>query len=322
MPRYNTRRTRKRTRRRRGRNKQRKNLVDEFTFRYLQNIPVNKMSSDFLYSISQINFSPLGAYTKSWFTNKALGYDMYRVKHINVTATPGSNFGIDQRGQCNIFTRYDPAYNELPNAVASSTELMFASNTKQFNFGRNSKLNILSGAPKVKRTSGSTSSNPLLPSNLQWYNTSDLLNTNLQNRWNLGTVFVTLPLPPGGYDSEHLTTISLIVTAKVEFKLLKGPISADETMISFMNDYTPAETVTDNQITYDLTQTDTELRTGLLTGLLFPIDVLSINVGNIGFTATGAVLHGIKFRRQLDMKYFEVIATEDSNVYANEYTHT
>jgi len=139
------------------------NVTQNFTLRYLETVTIDQPSEKFNFSLHQVNFSPLGSYTKHWMLSKAEGYDMYKVRNINVKASPGHNLDISKRAQVNMFSRYDPTYNELPNSLAGSTELMFASNTRQQNFGKDGKILLISGTPKLKRTSGSTASNPFYP---------------------------------------------------------------------------------------------------------------------------------------------------------------
>lgn len=279
------------------------NVTHNVTFRYLQNVVLDQTSEDFNFAIELVNFSPLGNYTKSWMLTKAEGYDKYRVRNINVKASPGKNLDISRRAQTLMFSRYDPTYNELPNTLAGSTEIMFASNTRQQNFGKDGKVLLISGTPKLKRTSGSTASNPLLPVNLQWYNTSDLLNTNLQNRWNLGTVFFTTPKTTG----DHIS-VTLIVTVSVDFRMRKGPININ--VNSLGNE-------TDSNL-YDLLVTEDQLRTNLLSGIYFPIDLKNINISNIGHSVTGDDLLGVQFRTEHDQKVYEITTTQSPQLYCQE----
>jgi hypothetical protein len=256
--------------------------------------------------VQNLDFTPMGNLTKEWFSHKVDQYDRYRVSRIQTTASAGSNTTADNRPRIHIFARYDAAYHEIPATLTGANKLLFSNNAIHKTLGPMGIVRLVSGAPKLKRTSGSSANNPLLPSGLQWYNTSDLQNTNLQNRWNLGNILIVGPkgLHPTVDDED--VKITLMHTIDVEFKARRARnfTSAIETFLNI-----------DDSVQYDLELTEDELKQGLLTGSLFPIDVKGINIVNIGTTVTGDDLLAIQVRRQSDMVVFEVAFTADSKCF-------
>nr|QYV43034.1 MAG: capsid protein [Tombusviridae sp.]QYV43035.1 MAG: capsid protein [Tombusviridae sp.] len=69
--------------------------------------------------------------------------------------------------------------------------------------------------------------------------------------------------------------------------------------------------------TYDLSFSDCHLRINLLTGKWFPIDVLGVNIGNIGYHIDPEELIGLKFRD--DGQVYVVVDNVDTLLHANKF---
>lgn len=195
---------------------------DEAVIRYFEVRALDQLTADGknAFTARAFNFNPLGSFTRDWVFNKADSYESYRISNITVTATPYTNLHTNMC-QVNFYSRYDPFYNETDNDVDGSKQILFSDNTRFHTFLPRGFCTLFNGAPKLKRTSGSTDTSPLLPSNLQWYNTSDLWNNNLQNRWNLGTYLANGPAETKDYE------FRLCARVTFKFRGRKGPNFAD-----------------------------------------------------------------------------------------------
>jgi len=98
------------------------------------------------------------------------------------------------------------------------------------------------------------------------------------------------------------------VTVSVDFKMRKGPLST--AIVDLSN--------RDDAIQYDLELSENDLKNGLLAGTYFPIDLKGISIGNIGSSVTGDQLLGVQFRRQSDMKTFEITSTASPDLFCEE----
>lgn len=236
--------------RRKNRNQTRKQkrnrfAEDEAVIRYFEIQKLDQITLDGTnaFTARAFNFNPLGSFTRDWVLNKADSYESYRVSNITVTATPYSDLDQNNINQVNFYSRYDPFYNETNNDVDGSKQILFSDNTRFHTFLPRGFCVLFNGSPKLKRTSGSTETSPLLPNNMQWYNTSDLWNTNLQNRWNLGTYLATGPA--------ETTDCSFRLCARVTFKFRgrKGPNFAD-TINRGIEWMVPIESFENNEVTH------------------------------------------------------------------------
>jgi hypothetical protein len=111
----------------------------------------------------------------------------------------------------------------------------------------------------------------------------------------------------------------IYITCKIIVQLRGRKASGSNAVLGNENLTDVTNEPTKDEPTYDLTDTQDNLRNNLLTGAYFPIDVKGFNIGNIGHTVVDDQLIGIQFRIQSTQTYYEIHAASEGSFHADTF---
>jgi hypothetical protein len=214
-------------------------------------------------------------------------YEQYRIRKVLIRAQVGKGYTNDKRIQTLVGCRVD-VDKQLTAATVANVQSINASENciiKTFT----ERGNILLARYRPQCRVNTTASLPILPNQLQFYPIGDA-DTHI---WKGATITCMIPEPNLAVNSLKIT---LVAEVDVEFR---GRITQP---IIFTSDTINQGT----EVSYDLRESQDDLRTKLLTGVYQPLSAWPINIGNIGTSVTESEILGLTFRRQSDMVKFEI----------------
>lgn len=269
-------------------------------FQIFETLPFSNASLDYSVGLSNFNIESSSSPMKEILTSYSAFYEQYRIKKVLIRAQVGKGYTNDRRIQTLVGARVD-VDKQVSGATVANVQSINASENciiKTFT----ERGNILLARFRPQCRINTTASLPILPNQFQYYPINDFQT----HTWKGATITCLIPEPNLSVNELQIT---LVAEVDVEFR---GRIT---TPIIFNNS-------TINQspqpITYDLRESQDVLRNSLLTGAYFPLTAWPINIGNIGHTVTAAEIIGLTFRRQSDMKKFEIEMYENGDYGANE----
>lgn len=262
-------------------------------------------SSDYSYGLTNVNISGSQHPLTDLLSSYSNLYEQYRIRKMTVRAQVGVGYTNDRRITTLVGCRVD-VDKQLTAATVDNVQAINASeNTVIKTFTEKGNVTLATFRPQCRVNS--TFSSPILPNKLQYYPIGDA-STHI---WKGATV--TAMIPDTSLIFPDQLGITLMTEVVVEFR---GRITnpAIFTGLNTINQSGPVAT-------YDIQESQDDLRTGLLTGAYFPISGFSnINIGNIGFTVTPGQIIGAVFRVQSTMKKYviEMYKSDNSDYGANQ----
>jgi hypothetical protein len=143
-------------------------------------VPVSNVTSTFAFGLANINVSTTSAGIASavysrLITAAALTYEEYRVRRVILRAQCGTGFTNDDRIKASVFARVDVNSQPTTATLDSLNSVISSESSVNRTFTERSNVKLADFRP-LCYSSGSTgaSSRPLLPSNMQWYNLSEV----------------------------------------------------------------------------------------------------------------------------------------------------
>jgi hypothetical protein len=263
-------------------------------FQVFQELPFVTATSDYAIGLDNFNINGANSPLKELLTAYAGFYEQYRIRKIKVRAQVGKGFDNDKRIKTLVGARVD--VDKQPQSTTIQTVQMVNCSENAVIKTFTERGNVLLATYRPQCRVNTTASMPILPNRLQFFPIGD----HTTHVWKGCTVTCMIPEPSIQPNS---LAITLIAEVDVEFR---GRIS-DQIVFS---------TTTINQgpqlVPFDLEESQANLKNGLLTGTYVPLSAWPINIVNIGSTITASEIIGLTFRRQSDMKKFEIAMYADT----------
>ena len=270
-------------------------------FQIFQALPFENASSDYAFGLINFNINGNSSPLKPLLTAYAGFYEQYRIRKVKIRAQVGKGYDNDKRIKSLIAARVD---------VDNQPHNVTIQNVQQINCSENTVVktftergNVLLATYRPQCRVNTTASLPILPNRLQFFPISD----HESHVWKGCTATCLIPEPS---IQANTLAITLIAEVDVEFR---GRIS-NQIIFNTANINQGVEAVP-----FDLEESQDNLRTSLLTGAYVPLSAWPISIGNIGHTVTASEIIGLTFRRQSDMKKFEIKMYADTIYGATEF---
>lgn len=251
----------------------------------------NNADSAYAYSINNVSLSTTTSPTlSSYLEGISQQFRQYRMSRVRVYATLGQGMTNDDRISVMFASRVNVLNVSVGANASNLRSLLSAANTKILTMVNTSNLKLVDVRPinwcNYASSGFGQTANPLLPSQFQWYS----LAQRTQHYWKVANIAQFLPQPslsPG--------TKSINYWYEVDFEFrdrISAPVVYDsigEVPIDEDQDQPSPET-------YDLIESQIDLRDHLLTGAYVPTSADFPSIGNIGSTITEAEIIDHTFR--------------------------
>jgi hypothetical protein len=292
------------------------NLIQRRSIATWKRVAVNNASNGNAFGIGNvsINHDNGQSYLKSFLSHMANIYEQYRVRRVRVYAVPGDNFTNTLRMRSTVLSRVDRDAFKPGSTTTTLGYLSASSNTKMSMLSdlRPTKLGDFQPCCHPYKAGESQSDGRIMP-NVTWMSLRDD-NSNLRfhlDEWH----GMQVALIVAGFNGipTNAPTLGLRICVDYEFR---GRAITDMT-------YSPVNVTMENDIpvTYDLTQSLSDLKSGILTGSITNLSsgFSSINVGNIwGAPESSSInLLGETFRLNSQTYRIDVYSHSDGIMKAN-----
>jgi hypothetical protein len=259
-------------------------------FQIFEELPFVAASSDYALGMVNFNVSAGTQPFKALLTAYSGFYEQYRVRRMRVRAQVGKGYTNDRRLMTLIGSRVD--VDNQPTTVNTQTiqGVNSCENTVIKTFTERGNILLADFRPMCRVNT--TASLPLLPNILNWFP----INDHNSHVWKGCTNTVMIPEPSL---APNTLSVTLIAEIDIEFR---GRIS-DAVIFS----HSAINQSPDEVITYDLTETQLELKNKLLTGAYQPLTAWPINIANIGTSVNSSEILGLTFRRNSDSVKFNIV---------------
>jgi len=262
-------------------------------------------SSDYALGLENFNLDCNYNPMKAILTEFKNTYEQYRIRQVRIRCQVGKGYTNDRRLKTIVGCRVDKD-DQLTGATLANVQAINASeNTVMRTMTERGNVMLANFRPVCrKRVGGAASDDPILPNNLNWF----MLANAYDHLWKGCTVTVMLPETTLSPDEVALTIMQEVV---VEFR---GRVS-NHSIFSLSDALEQAPE--DILPTYDLTETQFDLRDKLLSGVYFPISPNFPSIPTIGSTATAEQMIGAVFREQVTQKKYGILVYADGLYSAN-----
>lgn len=265
-------------------------------FTVFTSLPFSNANSEYAYGLNSFNVSGAGTPLSDLLDDYGRLYEQYRIRRIIIRATPGRGMDNDFRIKTFIAARVDVDRQDSAATISNLKGLINAENAVIRTFASNTNIKICDFKPQLRGSY--TQSTPILPNRLQFYPIAD----HAQHTWKGSVIAVFSPETSISVGTKFVT-----LTAEVDVEF-RGRVTSPQLFTSeHMNqDVPPVEP--------DQSGTMDQLKTGFLTGTIFPIgDYSDVNVANIGHSVTAEQMLDKKYRDQSTMKIYTIITYDVPN---------
>lgn len=257
---------------------------------FFNDLPYTNASTDYAIGLTNINLQPKNSPLKELLDQYKGLYEQYRIRRVRIRAQVGKGYTNDQRIQTLVGCRVDVDRQIETATVANVQSINCAENTVIKTFTERGNVLLADYRPQNRMINEYMP--PMLPNRFQYFPIQDAPN----HRWKGATVTTMLPDPSIMPNSLGIT---IITEVDIEFRgrVTQPVIFSDLQTIN----------LGEQPESYDIEESQEWLRTGLLTGVLFPMSGFeSINIANIGHTVTPEEIMGAQFRIQQDMTVYSI----------------
>lgn len=182
---------------------------------FFTTVPFENATGDFAYGLRNINISETSAgiaptiYQRLMDT-AALTYEEYRIRRVTVHGQPGNGFTNDDRVKTSVFARVDVNSQPTTATLDNLNSVICSESSVNRTFTERNNVKLADFRPLCYSIGGTgSSSRPMLPSQLQWYN----IDERSSHLWRGATVCPVIPessISPG--------TKALTIWAEIEIE--------------------------------------------------------------------------------------------------------
>jgi len=262
-------------------------------------LKIENANTEYAYGLRSFNVNANGSPFSELLDDYSRLYEQYRIRRVIIRATPGKGFNNSMRMKTYMCARVDVDQQNDSALITNIKSLINSENSVLKTFIERGNVKLCDYQPQCRVNT--TASLPILPNNLNWYP----LNDYATHIWKGAIVAAFLPEP------SLQAGVSVTLTAEVDVEF-RGRVSNP---ILFTSEYIN-QTLT--APVPDMTGSLDELRTGLLTGTLFPMSGFeNVHVGNIGTTTTAGQILNAHIRVQSTMIVYYISAySQEDQTYA------
>lgn len=259
-------------------------------------LPIENSNSEYAFGIKAFNVSGLGSPLADLLDDYSRLYEQYRIRRVIIRATPGAGYTNDMRIKTYVCARVDVDEQHADTNISTLKSLINAENSVCKTMIEQGNVKLCDFKPQCRVNT--TASLPVLPNSLQFYPINDY-GTHI---WKGAVVGCFLPEP------SISTGVSLTLSAEVDLEFRGRATNPTLFTSEHLNQDVPP-------VQPDQSGNLESLKTGLLTGALFPISGFTFNIGNIGHSVTSEEALDCVYRDQSTMIKYVITIYDTVNDY-------